>query len=142
MPIPAASSMALNMGNTPMVDADGCIQAIGYKVPVKTLGAAYTCTAADSGTHFCISGADVTFTLPAVATSTGFEYWFGALTDHIITVTAPAGTLATFNNTAATSMALDQSGMKIGAILHVFCTGTKWIGTAEFGNILQVLTVS
>ena len=130
------------LGNVPALDQSGAQASFKYKVKTALKATAYTCTRGDSGTHF-YSAVTTTYTLPAVATSTGCEYWFASTAvDATVTITAPAGTMVAFNNTAATSIALDQAGMMCGFIAHAVCTGTKWITTVEVGNILQVITVA
>jgi hypothetical protein len=145
MPLPVYSSMPLIEGNGPILDTDGCISNIGYKCNPVTKTASYTCIAADSGTRFNNRGAAgaVTFTLPAVATSAGLEYWFEAavLAQNFI-VTAPAGTLCAYNNNAATSITLSTAGNIAGASVHVFCDGTKWLSGVRIENIGVTITVS
>ena len=144
MPNDITPTMDTFQGNTPSLDSTGSVADIRYKVRTVDKTAAYSCTRADSGTHFTQSGGPVVFTLPAVADSAGCEYWFASLAgvNDDLTITAPAGTMVAFHNTAATSIALDQNAMVLGAIIHVVCTGTKWISGVEVGNILQVITVS
>jgi hypothetical protein len=142
MPVQAPfAPMGTITGNRPAVDADGCIVGIGYKVPVVSKAANYSVLPSESGTHF-VNTAAVTYTLPAVATSIGCEYWFAPIADFGCTVSAPAGTLVAFNNTAATSIALSNATTIMGGIIHVVCTGTKWLSSVEVGNILQVITVA
>jgi hypothetical protein len=135
-------------GLSPAVDATGRLTSIGYKVPVKSVtAAAYTCARGESGTHFVLNGAaSGTFTLPAVATSTGCEYFFMAdATTYTITITAPAGTLVAYNNIAATSIAISTASKIIGNLIHVFCDGAKWISAVEMGKIVAggcIVTVS
>jgi len=135
------SSMSIMNGITPALDADGCIPAVGFKVRTQSKSAAYTCTRADSGSYF-LNTAAVTYTLPAVADSTGCEYWFAPGADFSCTVAAVTSTMATFNDTTANSIALDQAGLMLGSMIHVVCTGTKWIAEGEVGNILVVFTVA
>jgi hypothetical protein len=149
MPIPAYSSMSLMNGNAPGLDTLGRIVNIAYKVPTKGIGyTAYTCPAGESGTHYVTTGTaiSVVFTLPAVATSAGLEYWFTAdSTTGTITITAPAGTLVAYNNIAATSIAISTAGKIIGNIIHVFCDGALWISSVEMSKIVAggcIVTVS
>lgn len=83
----------------------------------------------DSGTHFTTRGAAgaVTFTLPAVAKGNRFR--FTNEVDQNMTVTGPASTLVTFNNAAATSVAVSTASQKIGATFDIVANdnGTKWI---------------
>ena len=126
------------------LDANNAVTNLKYKVRTVNKTAAYTCTRADSGTHFTQSGGPVVFTLPAVATSAGCEYWFASVAgvNDDLTVTAPAGTLVAFNNLGATSIAFATNGLILGGIIHVVCNGSKWMATCEVGNILQAITVT
>jgi hypothetical protein len=106
--------------------------AIGGILPVATKTASYSVTAADSGTWFNNKGASgtVVFTLPAVATSAGCHYRFtGAVANQIITVTAPAGTLVTYGNAAATSVSSATAG-QAGHGFEVICDGAFWYAAA------------
>jgi len=137
--------MSLMEGMTPGVDADGCIPSFAPKVNYVTKTAAYTCKVSDSGTHFSNLGAagSVTFTLPAVALSTGVEYFFHtAVAAQDVVVTAPAGTLVAYNNAAATSISLVTAGNRAGACIHVFCDGTKWLSGVRLENIGVTITVA
>jgi hypothetical protein len=141
MPFPVESSMGKLLAMSPSLDADGCIPNIAFKVPISSKAAAYTVLPSESGTYF-INTAAVAYTLPSAALSAGCEYYFAPVADFSCTVNAVAGEMATFNDTTANSIALDQTGMQLGGIIHVCCTGTKWIAEAEVGNILQVLTIT
>lgn len=112
------------------VKKNGVTAAIGGLVPVVTKTAAYTCTLADSGTFFNTKGAagTVVFTLPAVATSGGVHYRFIAAANQILTVTAPAGTLVTYNNAAATSVSTGT--VNIGHGFELVCDGSFWYAHA------------
>lgn len=94
------------------------------KVATKT--ANYTCTAGDSGTWFNTKGAggEVDFTLPAVATSTGFYYRFTAGADQVMKVIAPSGKMVTYGNAAATSVATGT--VNIGHTFEAVCDGAFW----------------
>lgn len=85
----------------------------------------------DSGTHFTTRGAGgaVTFTLPAVALAKGNRFLFTNEVDQNMTIAAPAGTLVTFNNAAATSVSVSTAGQKIGATFEVIGNdnSSKWI---------------
>ncbi len=97
--------------------------------PVTAKTANYTLTAADNGGLFTTTGATgaVTFTLPAVASSAGLHYKIVNTVDQNMTIAAAAGTMVTFNNAAATSVAWSTAGNKIGGGAEVFCDGAKWI---------------
>lgn len=103
----------------------------GIKAYIKAKTADYQIvTVTDpSGTLFTNRGAvgAVTFTLPAVAQGLkGTFYEFRGLANQTFTVAAAAGTVATFNNAAATSVACSTGGQKIGACIRAFCDGTSW----------------
>jgi hypothetical protein len=145
MPTPNYSTMSLHAGITPSVDQDHAIPNVATKVNYLTKTAAYACTRGDSGTHFSNLGAagSVTFTLPAVATSAGCEYWFHtAVAAQNLVVTAPAGTLVAYNNVAATSVSLVTASNIAGACIHVFCDGTKWLSGVRIENIAVTITVA
>ena len=97
--------------------------------PVIAKTADYTVKVSDAGAIFTTTGAAgaVTFTLPAVASSAGLEFEFVNTVGQTMTVAAPAGTLVTFNNAAATSVAWSTAGNLIQGGCRVFCDGAKWI---------------
>lgn len=97
---------------------------IARRVATKT--ANYTCLVADNGTWFNTKGAagTVVFTLPAVATSANVHYRFTAGAAQIMTITAPAGTLVTYNNAAATSVSTGT--VHIGHGFELICDGAFW----------------
>lgn len=115
-----------------------------YQRTVTAKTASYTLTAADSGGVFTTTGAAgaIVFTLPAVATSTGYEYTFLNTVDQNMTITAPAGTLVVFNNAAATSIAFSTLSEKIGAAVKVTCDGAKWIAQVMLGAETQTPTIA
>lgn len=119
------------------VTKNGSTFTVGGLQPVATKTADYTCTAADSGTWFNTKGAagTVIFTLPAVATSTGFHYRFTAAAGQILTVTAPSGKLVTYNNAAATSVSTGT--VNIGHGFEVVCDGAFW-----YANALMYVTAN
>jgi hypothetical protein len=92
--------------------------------------AATAATGDSSGTVFTNRGAvgAVTFTLPAiVAQMAGHYYDFVGVANQTFTVAGAAGTVVTFNNVAATSVACSTAGGKIGAKIRAICDGTSWI---------------
>lgn len=74
----------------------------------------------DNNTIFTTTGAagEVDFTLPTTIKK-GQRWKFYAAVDQILKVIAPAGKLVTFNNAAATSVALSTAGNKIGGSFEV-----------------------
>lgn len=91
-----------------------------------TKTADYTCTIGDNGAWFNTKGAGgtVVFTLPAVATSAGVGYRFTAAAAQVMTITAPAGKLVTYNNAAATSVSTGT--VHIGHGFELLCDGAFW----------------
>lgn len=82
-----------------------------------------------SGTLFTNRGAAgaVTFTLPAITAALAQTYFdFVGVANQTFTVAAAAGTVVTFNNAAATSVACSTAGAKIGAHIRATCDGTSW----------------
>lgn len=107
--------------------AIGSAAAINGRMRIVTKTANYTVLDTDSGTIFNNLGASgtVVFTLPAVATSAGLHYRFiGAVVAQIITITAPASTLVTYNNIAATSVSTGTVNAGMG--FEVYCDGALW----------------
>jgi hypothetical protein len=104
----------------------------------------YPLTGADTGGFFTNTGATgaVIFTLPAVATSTGWWYDIMVTAAQTVTITAPANKLVTFNNAAATSIAFDQVGKKVGMGVRVTCDGAKWIVAIFPGTLTTAYTIS
>jgi len=142
MPKNESSTMELMESFVPSVDNDGCIVNLGYKVRTSTKTAAYTVLVSDSGTRFSNAGAvgSVTFTLPAVASSTGCEYWFfNAVEAQDIVVAAPTGTLVAYNDITADSITLASLP---GTCVHVFCDGTKWYSGVGLSKIDITITVA
>jgi len=121
------------------ITKNGVLTGLG-QYPVTAKAASYTLLASDSGGTFTTTGATgaVTFTLPAVATSKGFRYQFVNTVGQNMVVTAPAGTLVTFNNAAATSATFSTAGNLIGAGLEVLCDGAKWLAFPTGANTLTV----
>ena len=111
-------------------------------VSAKT--AAYSPTVAESGTIFTTTGAAgaVTFTLPAVSGNAGVHYGFRNTVGQNMTVAAPAGTLVTFNNAAATSLTFSTASELIGGGIDVVCDGAKWIASTLLAAETQTPTVA
>lgn len=90
--------------------------------------ASYTVTVAENGTLYTNSGATgaITFTLPTVAP--GLLYAFRCIADQNILVTSTAANIVTFNNAAATTIALQTVGSRIGGelIFRTNMAGTLW----------------
>lgn len=105
----------------------------GEWLQIKAKTADYTLTSADDRTMFTNQGASgaVAFTLPAPAIGLKqMRVLFYCEADQNMTVTcASTGKLVVFNNAAATSVALQTSGQKIGGAFEatVNADGTKWL---------------
>jgi hypothetical protein len=64
---------------------------------------------------------------PIVAQMAGHYYDFVGVANQTFGVAGAAGTVVTFNNAAATSVACSTAGGKIGAKIRAICDGTSWI---------------
>lgn len=99
---------------------------------IDAKAASYTVTAADAGKLFTTQGAAgaIIFTLPAPGTDMkGFRVEFFNEVDQNMTITGTAAKLVTFNNAAATSVALSTAGQKIGGgfLIVSNADGTKYL---------------
>lgn len=122
------------------VSKDGTAVASPFLRPVIAKTASYTCVAGECGALYTSTGAGgaIIFTLPAVATSAGLWFEFVCTSASGITVTAPAGTMVTFNNAAATSAVFTTAGNMIGAGGIAYCDGAKWLFRPSGANTLVV----
>lgn len=104
----------------------------------------HTCAATESGYVFTNTGDTdgVTFTLPAVATSTGMTYKFLLTANATATITAPTDTLVAFNDAAATSLSFSTAGTIIGNAVEVVCDGSKWISEVSLAASTSIPTVT
>ena len=102
----------------------------------------YTVLEGDNGTFFTNLGAAgaVTFTLPAVANCKGQRYGFYVAADqNVIVASAAANGLITFNNAAASSVAYQTAGNKLGGFFEVIgLSATKWMVIAHGANTVTV----
>lgn len=117
------------------------INSVIPRITAKT--ANYTCTAFDHGKIFTTTGAEaaVTFTLPAVASSTGLEFTFINTVDQNMVVSDGGNdTLVCFNDAAADSITFSTSSEKIGAALKVICDGTNWLVFSMCANTQTIAT--
>jgi hypothetical protein len=106
------------------------------KLFAKTANFTVDPTTTRCGTLFTNKGAGgaVTFTLPQLSGSAGGTwdgYWleFFAEADQTVTVACTATKAITFNNAAATSLALSTGGQKIGGRIRAIWNAAtaKWI---------------
>lgn len=137
-------------GGAPWGDADPTSNSIsiGTRLPIKTIGAAYTTTVYDTGTIFIVTGA-ITFTvLDPVTSLTGHHYWIYIGADVSVTVntvTATNDKFVFFNDAAGDSIAFSTSGQKIGNAIHLFCDGALWYSMmhpAMTGSATSVATAT
>lgn len=102
----------------------------------KTASFTVDLNATRAGTRFTNRGAggSVTLTLPTpqtnVASWDGWWCEFAGVADQTIIIAAAATKMMTFNNVAATSIAAQTGGQKIGAVLRArWDAGAgKWLG--------------
>lgn len=115
---------------------------IATKINIKSIGAAYTFVAEDSGTLFLATAA-LTMTLPAA--SAAFKGCWGRLingADTDLVLAATAGEMVFKNDLAANSVSYATSSEKIGGGFEFFCDGTKWyvLPVAEETQTITVVT--
>jgi len=120
---------------------DGTLQ-VATRVRIKSIGAAYTFVAEDSGTHFLATAA-LTMTLPAA--SAAFKGCWGLLVnaaDTALVLAATAGEMVFKNDVAANSVSYATAGELIGGGFYFFCDGTKWyvLPLAEEAVTITVVT--
>jgi len=115
-------------GLLPGLNAYGQISDIAYRRNVVAKTAAYTVTAAESGTIFTTQGATaaVVFTLPATTACDGLEFIFYNCEDVDMTVTAgTVDTMTALNDVAADSVKFGTTSLKAGNAFWVFGDGTN-----------------
>ena len=136
--------MKIYMGKAPAVDDNHIIDDIAFKMNVVAKTADYTVKVGDSGTVFTNYGCTGTsvFTLPAVATADGCIFWFFSAAAGTFTVTAPATTLTTFNNAAATSVSWETGGEIIGNGFCIFSDGTLYYCMTMPAAVAATMTVA
>lgn len=146
MPLPSTRQAHMDVfhGKAPCIDDAHQIDDISFMVNTAAKTAAYTCLAKESGTCFTTEGTagNVTFTVPAVATSEGIVYWFANMENFNLVVTAPAGTLCCGNNAAATSVSFATADNKVGSGFMVVCDGTLWYAFPYRGQGDATITVA
>lgn len=125
-------------------DPCGYLAGVNYRTNVQT-GTAYTVLPTDNGTFFSNEGAggNINYTLPAI--QKGLQFSFYAEAAGTVTVTAgTANTLVTYNNAAASSVALSTSAKIVGGEFRVRANfdATKWLVEVLLANIAQVVTVA
>src|SRR4030042_992622 len=101
------------------------------RLRIQNKTAAYSPTAADSGTFFTTYGAvgSITFTLPATA-PTGTHFWFlNSTAQDIVVATPVADTLYAYADDAADSL----TSTNIAVLMLFIFDGNKWYGVS-FGE--------
>jgi len=116
--------------------SNGALDPIGTYMAVRPRGrshktANYTILATEHGTEFTNTGATgaITLTLPALSTAgiNGTTYWVSVIANQSVTVAAAGSdNIVTFNNAAATSIAVTTTDEKIGTKLRFEAVGGKW----------------
>lgn len=132
-------------GLLPGLNAYGQISDIAFRVKVVAKTAAYTVTAAESGTIFTTQGATgaVTFTLPAVTAGSGLWFMFYNCEDvNMVVASGTADTMTAINDVAADSVAFQTNSLKIGGGIIVFGDGTSWHTAILPGQATQTVTVA
>ena len=137
MPTPSTfqTYMSLYKNAAPMVDSNGIVRNFIWSPRFATKVAAYTVTAAETGTHFNTTGATtaITFTLPAISTGP-WVFKFINSVDLAMTVTAAtADTIITYNDIDIDSVGAATAGELIGAVINAYCDGTSLWVTGETG---------
>ncbi len=107
----------------------------------------YQCLAADHGRFFTTLGAagEVDFTLPAASAALaalGWEATFFNAVDQVMKVIGTAGQVVTFNNAAATSVALSTAGEKIGGGFRAKCISSAKFAVMPLNEETQTVTVA
>lgn len=105
----------------------------------------YTVVAADHGTLFQATTANVNFTLPAIASNVGFSAEFLRCDDFNLVITSAEGTnILVDGNAGATSLTFSTASHKIGARVKVeamYVNATlKWVVTNKSGpgNVITI----
>jgi hypothetical protein len=114
-----------------------------YQPAIVAKVAAYTVTAAESGTLFTTRGATVavTFTLPAVTgLPIGTNYSFYGVSAYGFTVASNGSldNINALNDAAADSLTATSTSLIIGAHVRVIWDGTSWLSIRGAGNTFAV----
>jgi hypothetical protein len=118
-------------GGAPVADYDPASKSIliSNRMKIKTIAAAYTALAEDTGSLFIVTAA-VTLSVPdPVAAVEGVHYYVvvGAdVTIVINTVTANSDKFVFLNDAAGDSISWAGSSQKIGNGCHLVCSGALW----------------
>ena len=94
---------------------------------VKSITADYQVVAADNEAYLvAASGADIEFTLPAVAECKNHVFNFLNLQDFEMLITAPADTLVALHNAAADGISITTASNHIGGAIRIVSNGVKF----------------
>jgi hypothetical protein len=128
--------MGLAKAKSPEVDANGIVRNFIWSPRFATKTAAYTVTAAETGTYFNTTGATaaVVFTLPAISSGPWIFKFLNSVDLDMTVTAATADTIITFNDIDIDSVAASTSGEKIGAVINAYCDGTSLWVTGESGQ--------
>ena len=97
------------------------------KFNVKRITADYTVLLTDNEKYLVAnSGADIEFTLPAVADAKDHIFTFLNLQDFEMLITAPADTLVALHNAAADGISFTTASNHIGCACQVISDGVKY----------------
>lgn len=112
------------------------------KFKVVTITADYTVVPADTETLFVAgSGADIEFTLPAIASGKDAQFEFVNPQDFEMLISSAEGeNVVALNNATADGISFTTANEHIGCALRVVGDGTKWYAF-NMSDGLQTVTV-
>lgn len=115
---------------------------IGQRMPIKTIGAAYSVVAADTGSLLVVrSGASCTITLPVVAAALkGVDVIIFNAASQTMVVASTADQMITFNDLDADAVTFSTGSNLIGACVRCVCDGTSWLVFPYGANTMTVTT--
>lgn len=139
------NGMPIFMGRAPGLNAYDQIPNLSWLPKIANKLAAYTVLASESGMIFSNVGATtlVVYTLPAIGDGP-WVYFFVAGEDFAIRIDAETvGTMRTFNDVAANSLAFSTSSEIVGGGVMCFSDGTSlWALIMGAGGHRQTSTVA
>ena len=113
------------------------------KMRVKSITGDYTVLPSDNETVFvAASGADIEFTLPAVADSKECSFRFVNGQDFEMLITAPDETLVAFNDATADGISVTGAGEHLGGVFELFCDGSLWYAMGLHAGANTVTVIS
>ena len=109
----------------------------------KSVTADYTVSLEDNEIYLvAASGADLEFTLPAVAGAKGHVFNFLNLQDFEMLITAPADTLVALHNAAADGISATTAGQHIGANIRITSDGVKFYAMNMSAGVVALTVIS